>query len=137
MSEFDHIDINLDDVKDPNEPAPEDDYLLEIHSCEGATSKTAGDKMIKIGLKIDDGGGEHHGKFLNEICMLEGGGARLGMWRWAEICKAIGIDGTNLPDAVGAKFYAHVIVEPPTEGFDRPSNRINAVYSKKPKGFKK
>jgi hypothetical protein len=126
----DHIDIDLDKVKDPNEPAPEADYVLKVNKSVKKTSR-GGDLMVMVSSQIQDPGGDEHGKFLNDVCMLEGGGARMGQWRYKEYCALAKSDGKDPAALLNLEFGAHLVVEPPSENFDRPSNSASAIFPKK------
>ena len=131
-----NINIDLSGIADPNQPAPEDDYTLEIIEALVDVSQTAGEQMVKINTRIIGGGGDdiedHVGKFVRDSCMMEGKGARLGLWRLSEYMRIAGATEKQMknPDVdmiQGLEFEAHVTVQPPRPEFDRETNRIQRL----------
>lgn len=123
-----HIDIDLTKISDPNEPAPEGNYDLLIK--EGSEGKSqAGEDMASFQFQIvGDDAGDAAGKFIFENCMLEGAGARFGLWRLKSIIEAGG-GNPKKPDpsaVVGAIIRAHITIEPGSGEYP-DQNRITKV----------
>jgi hypothetical protein len=118
------LNIDVDDIRDPNEPAPAGNYTLSVKSYEATASK-AGDSMIKAQFQIV-GDGEHAGKTIFDYMVLEGKAARFGLWRHKQIADATDSDPTDTDSFIGKTFEAEIEVDP-GNGEYGPSNRIRQI----------
>lgn len=121
-----HININLNDIKNPFEPVPEGNYDL---SCIDFSDKAAqsGDAMLTYTFEILDE--EYAGKKVFARYMLEGPGAEFGLWRWRELMSAVGAD-LESPDPeapVGEHVRAFLTVEPSNDEQYGDQNRISKI----------
>lgn len=118
------LNINVEDIKDPNEPAPAGNYTLSIEKYDVESSK-AGAPMIKAQFKIV-GDNESAGKMIFDYMVLEGKGSQFGLWRHKQIADATDSDPYDTDSFIGKTFEAEVSVEP-GDGEYGPSNRIRQV----------
>jgi hypothetical protein len=127
----DHMDIDFDNLVDPNEPAPDGAYDVTFNKAELTESK-AGDEMVVLSMQIT-GNPEHDGKFIQDYLVIGhvtkrvADGAR---WRLKEYFQAAGVKPglDNLPKLVGATISVELSVQPGSEEYPNPSNRIRRVY---------
>jgi len=120
------IDINMDGINDPFAVAAEGKYVVLCDGAEETTSK-AGNSMIKTTFTIE-GEGENAGKKIFENWVLEGDGARFGLWTFKQFCVAAGLKKLDEQKLIGKRFSVQIGVTPPSEGYDRESNGIVDVY---------
>ena len=124
-----HIDFDLENLADPNAAAPAGQYTLKITNAEDKNSQK-GLRMFVLEAQIV-GDEDHAGKTIFEYWGLEGDGywAKNGRFQVAQLAKAIGLgSGDAFSDMIGAEFEAEVTLEPPTEEFNRESNKIGRIY---------
>lgn len=123
-----HVDINIDDIKDPNQPAQEGTVTVECEECELTETKGGGLPMIRMQHVITDAEDEEDlGKRLFDYMVLDGDGGRFGRWRWKEYNIAAGLDGDETDEMVGQTFDVQIDVEA-GQGEYGPSNRIRKVF---------
>lgn len=122
-----HININLTGVEDPFAPADEGTYSLNCIDAD-LKSSNAGEQMAVFEWEII-GDTEFAGKKIFDRCMLEGKGARFGLFRLKQIMEATGGDLTN-PDVksvIGKTIRALVTVEISNDPNYGDQNRIAKI----------
>ena len=121
------MDINLSGVTDPFDPAARGRYTLQFDRAEETLSKENKERMIRLQMSITDaadkGNREHIGKNVFEYLMLEGKGAKGGLWRLRQYVEALGLP------LEGRSVDVELEVQP-GEGSYGPSNRVSTVYPK-------
>lgn len=124
------IDFDLGNIKDPNAPAPSGTYTLLCKDAEETTTKKDGLRQFHFTFQIA-GDNEHSGKFVHDYCIVEGNNyaAQLGRFRVQEYARAMAPNGlTNINEFIERTCSVELSEEPPTENFNRASNRVVRVY---------
>lgn len=117
------ININLGDATDPFAAIDEGEYTLSVVEASLGASKSSGNAMVSVELEVI-GDPDNTGHKIYENYVLEGKGAKFGIWRFAQFCKAVGLDTNGLtPNDIdygsltGRSFNALVEKVPPREGY--------------------
>jgi hypothetical protein len=124
------IDIDVTDIKNPYEPAPQGNYRLRITKYAMSASK-AGSPMIESQYDIiGPDGDENIGKTVFDYMVVQGNGDKFGKWRHRQITEAVGLPlagGVKASAYVGKEFDAELAVQ---EGNDQnpPKNVIRNVF---------
>lgn len=121
----DYIDINIDNLVDPNAPPKEGEIRFKVIASE-KTKSQKGEAMMACQLQVVNHKTDPDsiGKLIFENYMLEGKGRNMGMWGWGQLNKVLGLDGKNPKAPIGMEASAYIIEVPPREGYDRPSARV-------------
>lgn len=130
------LDLDLDNITDPNDPAPAGTYRLVITACELKESDT-GSVGVLVTNKIATPG-EQQGKNIREYINVQkkdGTENRLGTWQVKTLLNLKGVKKgslrTNIPKLVGLEYDAEVDIEIPEPGSERetygPQNVIKRI----------
>ena len=90
------IDIDLAGAVDPNAAIDEGTYTLEVIAAELTESK-AGNAMVKINWQVI-GHEEHTGHIIFENYVLEGAGAKFGIWGLKSALEALDVELGSVED---------------------------------------
>ena len=124
------IDIDVDDLKDPFAPAPEDRYTVEITEYSDDESK-AGDDMHYFRLTII-GDTEYAGKHIRSYHVMSEKAKEYSLWAIRNYALAAGLTLKKVfsdPSIlVGSTFDVQLSISP-GEGEYGPSNSIATVYT--------
>ena len=113
---FEGINIDVGDAVDPFAAVDEDTYTLEITELLFDPSK-AGDAMLTFITQIV-GHDEHTGHQIRDWCVLEGKGAKGGLWKLQQWCEAAGVGSGPVSEIdydafLGGEVEALVVKNPP------------------------
>lgn len=124
------IDIDVADLKDPFEPAPEDRYTIEVTEYSDDPSK-AGDEMHFYMFKII-GDTEEAGKNVRNYHVMSERAKKYSLWSMRNYAVAAGMDIQDMfndpSSLVGATFDVQLDIQP-GDGDYGPSNNVTQVYT--------
>lgn len=125
FEDFD-LDIDFDNIPDPDEPAPGGRYELNMTKLFAKTSSTNRPMAVLYANLVDE---EHGGKFVADYMLLD---TAQGRGRVAQIVRHLGASNLTEASALvadgGTTIEAQVKVNPPSDGFSA-SNGIARIYT--------
>jgi len=125
---FEGINIDVGDAVDPFAAIDESVYSLEVMELSFDPSK-AGDAMLTVITQVV-GDEEHTGHQIRDWCVLEGKGAKGGLYKLQQWCGAVGVD-TGPPSEIDYDGFIGQVVEAlvsknPPQGEYGESNTIKS-----------
>ena len=121
-------------ITDPMGVVPEAAYTLRIHAATLVKTKETDLDMIRMDARVAGGNSDdiadHLGKPIFDYMVIEGDKAKYGLFRMAEICRAIDLDPDDfdLDEWANCEFEAHVSIQAASGGYSE-SNRIQNILT--------